>query len=384
VLSNAASEVGYVLLVPLGGLIFHAAGRHPVVGMAAAFAGVSGGYSANLILGTVDPLLSGLTQEAAAIVYPGYRVNPACNYYFMAASTFLVAGLGTWVTEKIVAPRWGRYEGSVEQGAIEPLSAAERRGLRWAGATTLLLTTVVLAGILPAGGFLRDLESGGILHSPLLDGIVTLIFVGGTLVGIAYGVGAGTIRNDGDVVAGMSKAMSTLGGYLVLVFFAAQFVAYFKWTNLGLIFAVKGADVLQAAGLHEVPLFLAFIVLSAIINLAMGSASAKWAVMAPVFVPMFALLGFSPELTQAAYRVGDSVSNVISPMMSYFALIIAFFQRYDPRAGMGTVIAAMLPYTFVFLVGWSLLFGAWILFDLPLGPGAGLEVAVETGPAAAR
>ena len=384
VLSNAASEVGYVLLVPLAGILFRTVGRHPIVGMAAAFAGVSGGYSANLLLGTVDPLLSGLTQEAARIVLPEYLVNPACNYYFMVVSTFLITALGTWVTERIVAPRFGSYQGEERAETLERLSAAERRGLLFALAALGVIAAITLAGLVPEHGFLRDAETGSVIHSPFLNGIVTFIFVTGTVLGIAYGIGARTVKNDADVVAGMSQQMSAMGGYMVLVFFAAQFVAYFKWTNLGLIFAVKGADVLQAAGLHEVPLFLAFIVLSAIINLAMGSASAKWAVMAPVFVPMFALLGFSPELTQAAYRVGDSVSNVISPMMSYFALIIAFFQRYDPRAGMGTVIAAMLPYTFVFLLGWSLLFGAWILFDLPLGPGAGLEVSVETGPAAAR
>ncbi len=379
VLSNAASEIGYVLLVPLGGLIFHAAGRHPVVGIAAAFAGVSGGYSANLVLGTVDPLLSGLTQEAAAIVRPGYLVNPACNYYFMAASTFLVAALGTWVTEKIVAPRWGAYGGEAKSDEIVPLSAAERRGLRFAGVASLLFLGIVLAGIVPTHGFLRDLESGGILHSPVLGGIVTFIFLGGLLVGIAYGIGAGTIRNDSDVVDGMSKAMATLGGYLVLVFFAAQFVAYFNWTKLGLIFAVEGAELLSSSGLPRIPMLLAFIVLAAIVNLAMGSASAKWAVMAPVFVPMLMLLGTSPELTQCAYRIGDSVSNIISPMMSYFALIIAFVQRYEPKAGMGTVISTMLPYSLVFLLGWSVLFTAWLLLGLPIGPGAPLDLPPAIG-----
>ncbi|MGE0641026.1 MAG: AbgT family transporter [Thermoanaerobaculia bacterium] len=380
VLSNAASEVGYVLLVPLGGLLFHAAGRHPVVGIAAAFAGVSGGYSANLILGTVDPLLSGITQEAAAIVRPGYLVNPACNYYFMAVSTFLIAALGTWTTEKIVAPRWGRYEGATSRQAIERLTPDERRGLRFAGITLVLIVAFVLIGIVPQDGFLRELGTGGILHSPLLGGIVAFIFLFGALIGIAYGIGAGTIRSDGDVVAGMSKSMSTLGGYLVLVFFAAQFVAFFNWTKLGLIFAVEGAEVLEASGLPRIPLLLAFIVLASVVNLAMGSASAKWAVMAPVFVPMLMLLGTSPELTQLAYRIGDSATNIVSPMMSYFALIIAFVQRYEPKAGMGTVIATMLPYTFVFLAGWALLFTVWLLLGLPIGPGASLDLAPAGSP----
>jgi aminobenzoyl-glutamate transport protein len=189
-------------------------------------------------------------------------------------------------------------------------------------------------------------------------------------LGVAYGIGAGTVRSDRDVIKGMSQQMSTLGGYLVLVFFAAQFVAFFNWTNLGLILAVDGAEFLKSAGLHQVPLMLSFILLSASINLVMGSASAKWALMAPVFVPMFMLLGYPPELTQAAYRVGDSVTNIISPMMSYFALIIAFVQRYVAKAGIGTLVSLMLPYSLTFLVGWSALFIVWMLLGWPVGPGA--------------
>jgi aminobenzoyl-glutamate transport protein len=195
-------------------------------------------------------------------------------------------------------------------------------------------------------------------------------------VGIAYGIGAGTIRSDGDVIRGMGKSIETLGVYTVLVFFAAQFVATFNWTNLGLIFAVEGAEILRAVNLGPVPLMLLFVVLSAVINLIMGSASAKWAIMAPVFVPMFMLLGTSPEVVQVAYRIGDSCSNIVSPMMSYFALIVAFFERYDPKAGIGTVIATMLPYTVVFMVGWMALLTVWLLLGLPVGPGAALEVAV--------
>lgn len=370
VMSNAASEVGYVLLVPLAGIIFQAVGRHPIVGMAAAFAGVSGGYSANLLLGTVDPLLSGLTQEAARLVLPEYLVNPACNYWFMVASTFVITALGTLVTERIVAPRFGKYEGVVAAPELDHLKPEEKRGLWFAFGALVVVTAVLLRGLLPEDGFLRELGTGSVIHSPFLSGIVTIIFLAGTIVGVAYGIGARTVKNDTDVVKGMSQQMSAMGGYLVLVFFAAQFVAFFGWSNLGLIFAVHGAEFLRDAGLHDVPLLLAFIVLASIINLSMGSASAKWAIMAPVFVPMFALLGYSPELTQAAYRVGDSVSNVISPMMSYFALIIAFFQKYEPKAGLGTVVATMLPYTFVFLLGWSVLFVAWLLLELPLGPGS--------------
>jgi len=377
VMSNMASDVGYVLLVPLGALIFLSVGRHPIAGLAAAFAGVSGGFSANLLLGTIDPLLAGLTQEAARIVDPAYTVTPACNYYFMVVSTFVIAGLGTWVTERIVAPRLGDYAGGHAEGDedLKPLGPDEKRGLWWALAVNLLLLGVVLWGLAPADGFLRSLEDGSVLHSPFMHGIVSFIFLGGLLAGLTYGLAAGTFRSDADVVAGMKEAMETLGLFLVLVFFAAQFVAWFKYSNLGLIVAVKGAAGLQASGLGAIPLMLSFILLSAVINLTMGSASAKWAFMAPVFVPMFMLLGYTPELVQGVYRIGDSTTNMISPMMSFFALIVAFVQRYDPRAGIGTVIATMLPYTIVFLLGWMVLLVLWLLLGLPLGPGAGLHLA---------
>jgi aminobenzoyl-glutamate transport protein len=372
VMSNTASEVGYVLLVPLAAVIFLAAGRHPLAGLAAAFAGVSGGYSANLLLGTIDPLLAGLSQEAARIIDPAYSVNPACNYYFMFVSTFLISGLGTWVTERIVVPRLGAYTGEEKAEEVRKANAAEVRGLRFAGVTVLLFTAWLLWGLLPADGFLRDPKTFEVLHSPFMSGIVALIFLSATLAGIAYGIGAGTFKSDNDVMKGMSKSMETLGSYIVLVFFAAQFVAYFNWTNLGLIMAIKGAAGLKALDLGPIPLLLTFVLISALINLIMGSASAKWAIMAPVFIPMFMLLGYSPELTQMAYRVGDSVTNIISPMMSYFALIVAFIARYDKKAGIGTVISTMLPYSVVFLIGWSVLLVIWVLLDLPIGPGASM------------
>lgn len=381
VMSNMASEIGYVLLIPLAGLIFKSAGRHPIVGMAAAFAGVSGGYSANLLIGTIDPLLSGLSQEAARIVDPTYAVSPVANWYFMAASTPVITLLGWFVAERFTAPRFpddASIQAAPTPDMASTLSNEERRGLRYAGIATLILTLVLIwsmlpAGALPGAGFLRNPEDGDLLKSPLLSGVVAIIFVFGIVLGIAYGIGARTIQSDADVIKGMSASMATLGGYLVLVFFAAQFVAFFNWTQLGLIFAVNGAHGLETLGLPAVPLFALFILLTATVNLTMGSASAKWALMAPVFVPMFMLLGYSPELTQTAYRVGDSVTNIISPMMSYFALIIAFFQKYEPRAGLGTIVAVMLPYSMTFLVGWSLMFALWLTLGLPIGPDAPLS-----------
>ena len=374
VMSNMASDVGYVLLVPMGALIFLSVGRHPIAGMAAAFAGVSGGFSANLLLGTIDPLLAGISQEAARIIDPSYTVSPACNYYFMVVSTFLIAGVGTWVTEKIVVPRLGDYEGEspAEGDELKKLTGEEKRGLWWALAVCVILAALVIVGLVPENGILREAETGSVLHSPFMHGIVTFIFLVGMLAGIAYGVGAGTIKSDADVVKGMKEAMGSLALFMVLVFFAAQFVAYFKYTNLGMIFAIKGAELLQASGLGPIPLMLSFILLTAAINLSMGSASAKWAFMAPIFIPMFMLLGYSPELVQGVYRIGDSSTNLISPMMSFFALIVAFVQRYDPKAGIGTVIATMLPYSVAFLVVWMVLLVGWIFFGFPLGPGAGL------------
>ena len=369
VLSNTASDIGYVLLIPLAGVVFSAVGRNPIVGMAAAFAGVSGGFSANLVLGTIDPLLAGLTEEGAHILDPDYRVNPTANYYFMFVSTFLIVLIGTWVTEKIVAPRCGDYKG--EQETIERLSDQEKKGIRWSALALVAWLAVVAAGLLPESGVLRGAD-GGLLSSPLLKGVIATLFVTAATMGVVYGFVTGKFKNDSDVVHGMTGSLKALSGYMVLVFFAAQFVAYFRWSNLGVILAVRGAEVLVAADLGVIPLILLFVVLTALINLVMGSASAKWAIMAPIFVPMFMLLGYSPELSQAVFRVGDSVTNVISPMMSFFALIIAYFQKYDAKAGIGTIVSTMLPYSIAFSIGWVLLLIGWIQLGLPLGPGAGL------------
>jgi aminobenzoyl-glutamate transport protein len=238
--------------------------------------------------------------------------------------------------------------------------------------TTLLFLVLLLLAVVPESGVLRDPKTGDILHSPFLSGIVALIFFMFLLPGLAYGIATRSLGNDTDVVNAMGKAMSNLGVYIVLVFCAAQFVAYFSWTNLGIITAIRGAELLKSIGLTGIPLIVSFVFVAALLNLFMGSASAKWAIMAPIFVPMFMLLGYTPELTQAAYRVGDSTTNVITPMMSYFALIVAFAQKYKKDSGIGTIIAMMLPYTVIFLIGWSLFLVGWLLLELPVGPGAGL------------
>ncbi len=378
IMSNLASSIGYVLLVPLAGSIFYALKRHPIVGMSAAFAGVSGGYSANLVLGTIDPLLAGLSTEGARIIDPAYNVNPTANYYLMFASTFLIAFLGTWVTERFVAPRFGKYKGAEEADEMEKLTPDEKKGMRWSLITMALWIVIFVVGLLPQNGFLRG-ANGGLLNSPFIEGIVAFLFLVAGTMGIAYGVAVGKFKNDRDVMVSMSDSLKTLSFYMVLVFFAAQFVAYFKWSNIGIVFAIEGAETLMKANMGLIPTMILFIIFAGMINMIMGSASAKWAIMAPIFIPIFMILGYSPELSQAVYRIGDSVTNVISPMMSFFALIIAYFQKYEPKSGIGTVTSAMLPYSIFFFIGWSLLLIAWVLLDIPLGPGAGLHYEMMPG-----
>ncbi len=380
IISNTASELGYVVLVPLGAVVFYSVGRHPLAGLAAAFASVSGGYSANIFLGTIDPLLAGLTEEAARLIDPGYSVHAAVNWYFMIISTFMITAVATFVTLRIVEPKLGTYDPEMAMedlseydDAMDPLTDLEKRGLFWAFISFLFFLGVILFLTIPEWGWLREPETGEIIvsGSPLLEGIVALIFIGFIIPGYVYGRVAGTMKSDRDVIEGMAKSMSTLGLYIVIVFFAAQFVAFFDWTNLGQIFAVNGAQLLENLGMTGPFIFIAFIMVSGFVNLMLGSASAQWAVTAPIFVPMLMLIGYSPEVIQTAYRIGDSVTNIVTPMMTYFGLILAFANRYDKNLGIGTVIAMMLPYSIFFLLSWIVLFMVWVFgFGFEVGPGS--------------
>jgi aminobenzoyl-glutamate transport protein len=371
ILSNMASDLGYVLIIPMGGIIFHSVGRHPIAGMSAAFAGVSGGFSANLFIGTIDPLLAGLSTEAARILDPEYYVLPTANYYFMAVSTIVISLAGTWVTHRFVEPRLGKYKGDVQAESINRLTKEEKKGVIWAIVIFFAWVVLFLAGLIPENGFFRG-KDGTILHTPLLKGFIAVLFFLAGTMGIVFGAITKKFRNDADVIKGMVESFKTLVAFLVLVFFAAQFVAWFKWSNLGLIIAIQGAEVLQEMNIGLIPLLIFFIILSGFINMFMGSASAKWAILGPVFIPMFMLLGYSPELSQAVFRIGDSVTNVISPMMSFFALIIVYYEKYDKKAGIGTLISTMLPYSVTFFILWTLLLIGWVLLGLPLGPDSGL------------
>ncbi len=370
IISGLAVEAGYVILIPLGAMIFHALGRHPMAGLAAAFCGVSGGFGANFFIGSIDPILAGISESAAQIIDPEIVVNPAVNYYFMIASSFIVLIVGTWVTERIVEPRLGKYEGTAERFEIVQLTPQENKGLRWAGITVLLFIVAMAFTVVPENGILRDPETGGVLRSPFFTGIIIGILLLFFLPALVYGIIVGTIKNDKDMMKHIIKSMSGMGGYIVLVFFAAQFVYFFNYSNLGLIIAIKGASGLTDIGFTGPLLIGAFVLLAAFINLFMGSASAKWAIIAPVFIPMLMLLdnAYHPGITQAAFRIGDSLTNLVTPMMSYFALIVTFAEKYDERYGIGTIISTMLPYTILLGIVWIAALMLWIWLGIPLGP----------------
>ena len=375
VMSNIASDAGYVILIPLGAMMFRACGRHPIAGLAAAFAGVSGGFSANLLIGSLDAMLAGITQTAVSILDPGYQVQVMGNYIFLFASTFLITILGTIVTDKIVEPRLGVYGGGLEGDedvSLTTITDEQKKALRRAGIAALVYIAIIVASLIPANSFFRN-EAGEILgNTPFVNSIVVLIALLFFIPGVAYGMTAGTFQDNKDVSNAMAKAMSDMGSFLALAFVSAQFIKYFEYTKLGTIIALAGAEFFKSINIGLIPLMVVFVLFSAFMNLFMGSASAKWNILAPVFVPMFMLLGYSPELCQLAYRIGDSSTNIITPMMTYYAVIIMFAQRYDKKAGIGTITSTMIPYSLVFLVGWTLMLILWLSVGLPIGLGTSL------------
>ncbi len=369
ILSSLALDAGYVVLPPLAGALFLAAGRSPLAGIAAVTAGVTCGFSANLFLTGLDPLLAGLSTAGAGLIDPDYRVSISANWWFMIASTLVLTAIGAAVTLWLVEPRLERPAAGSSADAPPADRSAENRGLRLAGLTLLAIMAVILASVLIPGAPL----AGQGVHFPrwmeVLVPLLLIVFVG---IGVAYGVGAGSIRDDRDAVAMMGETMKSMGPYIVLAFFAAQFIACFGHSRLGEMLAIAGGSWLAALALPTTALVLAFIALVMLGNLIMGSASAKYAFFAPVFVPMFMQVGISPELTQAAYRVGDSVTNGITPFNPYLVIVLAFVQRYRADAGIGTLLALMLPYTLVFAPVWALLLGSWVAAGWPLGPGGPL------------
>ena len=438
IISHTAADAGYVLVIPLGGVIFYAAGRHPLAGIAAAFAGVSGGFSANFIPSSLDPLLSGLTQSGAQILDASRLVNPLSNWYFTAASCLVIVAVGWYLTDRVIEPRLKKVEvdgDPDEMPKMETIGQKEKKGLI-AGLATLLIGVGILAAVSvpesspmrsPAGFRITDqsierVKAAGVpadvvaktapilgqdlfgktaatnalktrlgdadaakyseifiqnaepvapqltaSAAPLMQSIVSLIFLLFILPGIVYGYVAGTVKSHRDIIKGMSKSMSTMGYYIVLAFFASLFIAAFGQSNIGALIALKGANGLQALALPPQITIIGIILLTALVNLLIGSASAKWALLAPIFVPMLMQLGMSPELSQAAYRIGDSTTNILTPLMPYFPLVVVFAQRYVKNTGIGTLVSLMLPYSIAFLVTWVIFLLIYWALGIPLG-----------------
>ncbi len=383
IISHTAVDAGYVLVIPLGAVMFYAAGRHPLAGIAAAFAGVSGGFSANFVPSAIDPLLQGFTQAAANIIDPAVEVNVLANYFFTASSSVLIILLVWWLTDKVIEPRLNRQtkvDGDMsDMPKLEALNPVEARGLAWAAGSMALGLLLLTLSLIPEGSPFRNPATGSLVEfaAPIMQSIVPLIFLFFIIPGIVYGYVAGTVSSHRDIIEGMSKSMSTMGYYIVMAFFCAQFIAAFTTSNLGVLLALKGAGLLtdEAGQLLFPPqvTIVGIILLTGFVNVFVGSASAKWALIAPIFVPMLMLLGISPELTQAAYRVGDSTTNIITPLMPYFPLVVVFCRKYVTNTGIGTLVAMMLPYCLVLLAAWTAYLLIYWALGIPLGFQGGYE-----------
>lgn len=371
IVSHTAVDAGYVLVIPLGGVMFYAAGRHPLAGIAAAFAGVSGGFSANFVPSAIDPMLQGISQAGAQILDPKVVLNPLNNYYFTAASSLLITGLGWFITDKVVEPKLAdnKLDGDLEDlPKMEALSEKESKSLSYALWSIVAAVAVLIATAVPEASPWRGADGTlTAFTAPLMKSIVPLIFLFFLLPGLVYGITIGKINSSKNFIEGMSTAMSGMGYYLVIMFFIAQFIYSFGQSNLGILLAVNGAEFLKALELPGAVTIVGIIVLTGFINLFVGSASAKWALLAPIFLPMLMQLGISPDLAQAAYRIGDSSTNIITPLMPYFPLVVVFCQRYVTSAGIGTLTAMMLPFSIAFMVCWTIFLLIYWSIGIPLG-----------------
>lgn len=373
---NVAGDAAFVVLPPVAGAIFLGMGRNPLLGVFTAFASVAAGFCANIMLGMSDSLAYGFTEAAAHIVDPNYMASPAINYYFLFASCIFLSITGTFVTEKIMAPRFSNtnleaYEMDHEAFELTPKKSKAVTKALWALLITLVVIVLLCVGDNP---ILGDPKTGSIMDgkSPFMQGIILLVTIVLFVPGCVFGFASGKYKNDKDMFADISLAFKDISSYILLCFFCAQFTSYFNWSNLGAVLAVKGAETLQAWNFTGIPLIIGLILVSCIVNIFIGSASAKWAILAPIMVPMMMMLGYDPALTQVAYRIGDSITNPLSPLFYYFPLILGFVRKYEKDAGMGTIIANMIPYSFSFSIVWIIMIAVWMLFDWPLGPGGNI------------
>nr|WP_198044610.1 AbgT family transporter [Lysinibacillus timonensis] len=373
IVGNAAADAAFVVLPPIAAMLFLAIGKNPIAGLAAGYASVATGFSANLILNVLDVAVAGFTQSAAVIADPNFVASPAMNYYFTIVSTFVLIPVVVFVNNKLVEPRLGAYVGDYK-GESSELTIEEKRGLKWAGWAFLAFVIVLVAVTLPENSFMRDSETGSITSGPFMKAIIPIILLTFFIPALAYGFGAKVLKNDKDIADHLSKTLAGLSYYILLSFIAAQMIAYFSWSNLGPVIAINGAEWLQNIGFEGLPLLIIFIIFCATINLLIASATAKWAMLAPVFVPMFMYLGYNPAVTQMAYRIGDSITNTITPMLAYFAILLMVAQKYDKNMKIGTLISILIPYTIMFGIVWIIFFAIWYLLGLPLGPGYGVHL----------
>lgn len=372
--SNIAGDAGFLIMPMIGALVFMSLGKNPVAGMALCYAGVAGGFSANFMVGSTDALLIGYTGPAAQIIDPNYQGNIMCNWYFMAVSTVFLTIVGTLVNKLFVEGRVGVYHGEMVQNSAA-VSDKEKKGLRAAGLAVLVLIVILVAMCIPANSPMRD-ETGALLGygGGLIQGIVPIIMLVFFVPSAVYGFAIELYKNDKDLVKGLVAAVSSMSGYVTFCIVAAQMIAYFNKSCIGTYIAISGAGFLGNIGLTGIPLMILFILLCSLINILIASASAKWAFLAPVFVPMFMLLGYDPAFTQVLYRIGDSITNPITPMFAYFAMLVGLAEKYDKKAGIGSLMSCLLPYSLAFFVFWTALIIIWITLEIPLGPGASVFV----------
>ncbi len=365
---SIASEASIIFIPPLAATAFWAAGKHPLAGLIAGYAAVNAGFTANVMITATDALLYPVTEATAQTIDPSYTTTAANNWYFMIVSCILLTIVGVFVNNKIIAPRLGEYKGS-EVDNERDATPLERKGLRNAGIFSLIFIALILIGLIPQNGFLRSAE-GGVLDGPFITGLVGFLIVYFILVGVVYGKTVGVFKKASDIPKVMADSLTSLTGYIVLVFVIAQFIQIFSYTNLGTVIAVAAANFLKGAGFTGIPMVICIILITTLVNFFMTSGTAKWYIFAPIFVPMFMMLGYTPEFAQVIYRIGDSCTNPITPIYPYLPMIIGMASKYDKKAGMGTIISMMIPYSVAFLLSWIVLVIVWMLLNLPLGPGA--------------
>ena len=370
---SIASEASIIFIPPLAAAAFFAAGKHPLAGLIAGYAATNAGFTANIMITATDALLYGVTQEAAQMIDPSYTTTPANNWYFMIASCFVLTIVGTFINDRIIEPRLGKFTGS-EVDQARDATDLEKKGLRNAGIFSVIFIALILIGLIPSNGILRG-DDGSIINGPFVTGLVPFLLAYFVLVGVVYGFTVGTFKKLEDIPRVMADSLTSLTGYIVLVFVIAQFIAIFNYTNLAMVIAVNAASFLSHIGLTGVPLILAILLVTTFVNFFMTSGTAKWYIFAPIFVPMFMMLGYSPEFAQVVYRIADSCTNPITPIYPYLPMVIGMAAKYDKKFGMGNVISMMIPYSFGFLIIWTIFVIAWMFLGLPLGPGASVFLA---------